>query len=55
MTHKRADRGDSGGPWFKVNRAYGVHEGWKWWFGDRDRWSSVALLSKSVSVSVLTC
>lgn len=30
MTHRRkADSGDSGGPWFWGNTGYGIHSGWK--------------------------
>lgn len=30
MTHRRkADSGDSGGPWFWGNAGYGIHSGWK--------------------------
>lgn len=54
MTNREADGGDSGGPWFYGARAFGVHEGRKWWFGNRDKWSSVALLEDSISVTVLT-
>lgn len=54
MTNREADGGDSGGPWFHANRAYGVHEGWVWWLGSRDMFSSVALLEDSISVTVLT-
>ena len=55
MLNKESDFGDSGGPWFHVNRAYGVHVGW---IDDngvlRDVWSSVAFLEESLAVTVLT-
>ena len=54
MTNREAKGGDSGGPWFYIGKAYGVHEGYTWLFGSRDRWSSVALLDDSISVTVLT-
>ena len=55
MTNNNADNGDSGGPWFRGTRAYGVHEGEGWApFGWRDKWSTVAFLEDSLSVTVLT-
>lgn len=55
MKNRIAKSGDSGGPWFHDNRAYGVHEGYTTsWFKKRDKWSSVALLEDSISVTVLT-
>lgn len=54
MTKNKADNGDSGGPWFWINRAYGVHEGEGFSWGYRDKWSSVAFLEESLSVTVLT-
>lgn len=56
MLNKESDFGDSGGPWFHVNRAYGVHVGWIEEDDGtlRDVWSSVAFLEESLSVTVLT-
>ena len=56
MLNKESDFGDSGGPWFLVNEAYGVHVGWiEEEDGTlRDVWSSVAFLDDSISVTVLT-
>lgn len=36
MTHDYAEGGDSGGPWYYGNTAYGIHRGSKYWFGSRD-------------------
>ena len=56
MVNKESDFGDSGGPWFHVYRAYGVHVGWIEEDDGtlRDVWSSVAFLEDSLSVTVLT-
>lgn len=31
MHNREADGGDSGGPWYWGNTAYGIHSGYKWW------------------------
>lgn len=36
MTHEHAEPGDSGGPYYYGNTAYGIHRGEKYWFGYRD-------------------
>lgn len=54
MEKNIAEGGDSGGPWFFGNKAYGVHEGERYSWGHRDAWSSVAFLEDSISVTVLT-
>lgn len=55
MTSRKAGGGDSGGPWFVGNVAYGVHEGSAYVMGvKRDKFSAVALLDDSISVTVLT-
>jgi len=37
MHNDEASGGDSGGPWFYGNTAYGIHQGYKWWwFKSRD-------------------
>lgn len=39
MENDIAQSGDSGGPWYYGSTAYGVHQGYKWWFGSRDVFS----------------
>lgn len=31
MHNRKASGGDSGGPWYYGNTAYGLHQGYKWW------------------------
>jgi len=54
MTNRLAAGGDSGGPWFSNNRAYGIHQGYKFWFGNRDLYTPVVYLPTSLGVSVAT-
>jgi len=47
--------GDSGGPWYYGNTAYGIHKGSVGTvFGSRDVWSRVTYLDEAIGVSVLT-
>lgn len=49
------DGGDSGGPWFWNNTAYGVHKGWKSISGvQRSTFSQAHLMSNAIGVSVVT-
>lgn len=42
MHNDEASGGDSGGPWFYGNTAYGIHSGYKWWnFKYRDVFTPV--------------
>ena len=54
MKTREARGGDSGGPWYYRKTAYGVHEGWTWLFGSRDKWTAVAWLDDALDVTVLT-
>jgi hypothetical protein len=52
MSNRLAAGGDSGGAWFSNNRAYGIHQGYKFWFGNRDLYTPVVYLSSSLGVTV---
>lgn len=54
MQNRVAAGGDSGGPWFSNNHAYGIHQGYKYWFGNRDLYTPVVYLPTSLGVSVAT-
>lgn len=42
MTHRYASGGDSGGPWFSGNTAYGIHSGWVTiWLAERDMFTPI--------------
>jgi streptogrisin C len=53
MQHHYGVDGDSGGPWFYSNTAYGIHHGWVWepW-ESRSLFSSVGMLPQVLDVSV---
>ncbi|MFF5076225.1 hypothetical protein ACFY36_04185 [Actinoplanes sp. NPDC000266] len=52
MNTRSAAGGDSGGAWFSNNRAYGIHQGYKYWFGNRDLYTPVVYLPTSLGVTV---
>jgi hypothetical protein len=54
MQNDQASPGDSGGPWFYDTTAYGIHQGWKYWFGYRDLYTPVVYLPRALGVSVAT-
>lgn len=55
-THRRnASSGDSGGPWYYGNTAYGIHQGSKSiWFINRDMFTPAANLMDGLGVRVIT-
>lgn len=54
MDHREADGGDSGGPWFDVDVAAGIHSGGLtlWPFGTFDVWSRASFLPSALGVTV---
>jgi len=55
MHNRYASGGDSGGPWFWGNTAYGIHSGYKWWnFKDRDLFTPTDYLSNALGIHVAT-
>lgn len=55
MHNRYADLGDSGGPWYYGNTAYGIHSGYKWWnFKSRDLFTPVTYLNEALGVIVAT-
>ena len=54
MHNRLAAGGDSGGPWFSNNHAYGIHQGSKYWFGNRDLYTPAVYLPNALNVSVAT-
>ena len=54
MTHRRkADGGDSGGPWFWGNTGYGIHSGWKTYlFIKRDMFTPVRSTATRLGLTV---
>lgn len=55
MENGRTAGGDSGGPWFHANRAYGVHKGGAFIGGEwLDLWMAVAFLEDVLDIEVLT-
>ncbi len=56
MRNRNADGGDSGGPWYFGNTAFGVHSGGKTsWFKMRDVWSQLTNVGSALGVTVLRC
>jgi hypothetical protein len=54
MDRDTAGGGDSGGPWYYGNTAYGIHGGQiDTWLGTRDFWSRVTYLDEALGVTVL--
>lgn len=55
MEHHYAVSGDSGGPWYWGNTAYGIHHGYVWepW-EDRSLFTRVGLLDNAIEVTVNT-
>ena len=47
--------GDSGGPWFYGNTAYGIHKGYKWWnFKSRSAFSLASYIDEALGVYIAT-
>jgi len=53
MKNHGTARGDSGGPWFEVGRASGLHQGWTWAYGKRAVFSRAVRLPDALGVEVL--
>jgi hypothetical protein len=53
MEHYESARGDSGGPWFQVDQASGLHQGWTWAGRKRSVFSRASLLPDALGVEVL--
>lgn len=50
MEHDWASSGDSGGPWYWANTAYGLHRGNKWWgFAYRDVFTPQQYVGNAIS------
>ena len=54
MHNDEASGGDSGGPWYSGNTAYGLHQGWKIWFGSRDVFTPVRYIDDALGIYVAT-
>ncbi len=53
MNRDTATGGDSGGPWYYGNTAYGLHGGQvSTWLGTRDFWTRVTYLDDALGLSV---
>jgi streptogrisin C len=53
MKDRKTEGGDSGGPWFDLNRAIGVHHGLAWAYGWRSVFSRAVRLPDALGVEVL--
>ena len=55
MQNMERDGGDSGGPVFYSNTAFGFYKGYHWsWFGFRDLYSKSTLLDNATGAHVAT-
>ncbi len=55
MVLDQANGGDSGGPWYKGNEAFGIHHGWAIVDGfSRDMYSMAAFVDEGSSVTIKT-
>ena len=55
MHNRKADGGDSGGPWYYGTTAYGIHQGYKWWnFKNRDLFTPATYLDEALNIRVAT-
>jgi hypothetical protein len=56
MQNRKSGPGDSGGPWFWGQTAYGLHQGWKaypLWWNECDLFTMVVNLPSGIGVTVL--
>jgi len=54
MDTNEAQDGDSGGPWYWGDTAYGIHQGELFYFGAKDTFTPVTHLDEALGLEVLT-
>lgn len=55
MSRRYAQGGDSGGPWYWGNTAYGIHSGYQWsWGYNRDQLTPLTYLDEGINVYLRT-
>lgn len=53
MNRRKADSGDSGGPWYWGNAGYGIHSGWKTYLLiNRDMYTPVRSTAAGLGLTV---